>query len=62
MPLPKSSDPGKIIRFLKREKPGMPQKQRIAIALSQARKSGAKISKKKSKKKNTKSVAKANRK
>lgn len=38
MPLPKTSDIGKIIRFLKREKPQMSHKQRIAIALSQARK------------------------
>lgn len=38
MPLPKTADIGKIMRFLKREKPGMPRKQKIAIALSQARK------------------------
>jgi len=38
MPLPKSSDVGKIIRFLKKEKPNMSKKQRIAIALSQSRK------------------------
>lgn len=38
MPLPKTSDIGKIIRFLKKEKPSMPRRQKIAIALSQARK------------------------
>lgn len=41
MPLPKSKKPGVIIKFLKKEKPGMKKKQRIAIALSQARKHGA---------------------
>lgn len=45
MPLPKTKDPGKIIRFLKKDRPGMSRKQRVAIALSQARKSGAKIPK-----------------
>ncbi|MCX7716494.1 MAG: hypothetical protein N2Z73_03665 [Endomicrobia bacterium] len=38
MPLPKTTDVGKIIRFLKREKPSMPKKQMLAIALSQVRK------------------------
>lgn len=33
MPLPKTKDVGKVIRFLKKEKPNMPKKQRIAIAL-----------------------------
>lgn len=42
MPLPKTKDVGRLIRFLKKENPNMPSKQRTAIALSQARKSGAK--------------------
>ena len=45
MPLPKSKNPGTIIKFLKHEKPGMHHKQRVAIALNQARKAGAKIKK-----------------
>lgn len=40
MPLPKTRDVGMLIRFLKKEKPKQSKKQRIAIALSQARKSG----------------------
>lgn len=47
MPIPKTKDVGKTIRFLKKEKPGMSKKQRTAIALETARKAGAKISKKK---------------
>ena len=47
MPIPKTRNVGKTIRFLKREKPAMPQKQRIAIALETARKAGAKITKRK---------------
>jgi hypothetical protein len=39
MPLPKTKDVGKVMRFLKAEKPNMPQKQKIAIALSQTGKS-----------------------
>lgn len=46
MPLPKSKDPGKTIKKLNAEKPGMPRKQKIAIALNQARKAGANIPKK----------------
>ena len=38
MPLPKTSDVGKVMHFLKNDKPGMPRKQKIAIALSQTRK------------------------
>lgn len=49
MPLPKTSSVKAIMHFLKREKPSMPQKQRVAVALSQARKHGAKIPKRKSK-------------
>lgn len=47
MPIPKTKKVGKVISFLKKEKPNMPKKQAIAIALSTARKSGAKIKKKK---------------
>ena len=46
MPLPKSKDPGKIIAKLNQEKPGMPRRQKVAIALNQARKAGAKLPKK----------------
>ena len=42
MPLPKTSDVGKIMGQLK-EEGGRPRKQMVAIALSQARKHGAKI-------------------
>ncbi len=34
MPLPKTKNVGKVISFLKKDKPGMPKKQKIAIALS----------------------------
>lgn len=37
MPLPKTSDVGKIYSFLKKESKSMPRKQKIAIALNQAR-------------------------
>ena len=50
MPLPKTKDISKLIRFIKKEHPEMSQKQAVAIALNQARKSGAKIKKKKVKK------------
>lgn len=43
MPIPKTTNVGKTIRFLKKEKPGMKRKQRIAIALETARRAGAKI-------------------
>ena len=43
MPLPKSGQVGKIMHFLKKDKPGMPSKQKVAISLSQARKHGADI-------------------
>ena len=46
MPLPKSRDPGETIAKLNQEKPGMPRKQKVAIALNQARRAGAKIPKK----------------
>ena len=57
MPLPKTTDVGKLIGFLKKDKPGMPHKQRIAIAISQARKSGAKIKRPKKKKKGKKKLS-----
>ncbi len=47
MPLPKTKDVGKLMRVIKKEHPKMPQKQAVAIALGTARKSGAKIPKKK---------------
>ena len=37
MPIPKTKDVGKTLSFLKTEKPGMPKKQKIAIALDTAR-------------------------
>lgn len=46
MPLPKSKKPGTIIKALMREDPHHQKrshKQMVAIALSQARKAGAKI-------------------
>jgi hypothetical protein len=46
MPLPKSKDVGKTYSKLKSEKPNMPKKQKVAIALSNARKNGADIPKK----------------
>jgi hypothetical protein len=46
MPIPKTRDVGKTIKFLKKDKPGMPRKQRVAIALETARRSGAKIARK----------------
>lgn len=39
MPLPETKDVGKIIKYLKKEKPGQSKDQRIAIALTQAGKS-----------------------
>lgn len=47
MPIPKLTDVGEIIRFLKKEKPNMPKNQRIAIALETARKAKAKKMKRK---------------
>jgi len=49
MPLPETSDVGKIMDFLKKDSPNMSRKQKIAISLSQARKHGAKIKKPKGK-------------
>ena len=49
MPIPKTRDVGKTIEFLKKEKPGMPQKQKVAIALETARRAGAEIPKKRDK-------------
>ena len=45
-PIPKTKDVGKTIKFLKKEKPKMSKKQRVAIALDVARKAGAKKKKK----------------
>ena len=39
MPLPTTKDVAKVISFLKKEKPGMPKKQKVAIALRQTGKS-----------------------
>jgi len=39
MPLPKTKDVGKVMRFLKKDKPSMPKKQKIAISLSVTKKS-----------------------
>lgn len=50
MPLPKTRDVGKLIGFLKREKPNMPHKQVVAIALERARSAGARIPRRKRKK------------
>ena len=47
MPIPKTKNVGKVMKFLKKDKPGMPQKQKVAIALSQARSAGAHIPMKK---------------
>ena len=47
MPIPKTRKVGKTIKFLKKEKPGMPQEQKVAIALDIARKAGKKIPRKK---------------
>lgn len=33
MPIPKTTDISKIIEFLNKEKPNMPRKQKVAIAL-----------------------------
>ena len=41
MPLPKTQDVGKMMHAMKGE--DMPHKQKVAIALSQAKKAGAKI-------------------
>ncbi|HLE17282.1 MAG TPA: hypothetical protein VI728_03250 [Syntrophales bacterium] len=46
MPLPKTRDVGKVMHAMKEE--DMPHKQKVAIALSTARKAGARIPKKKS--------------
>jgi hypothetical protein len=47
MPLPKTKDVGKLLTFLKSDKPGWSKGQRLAVALETARRAGAKISKKK---------------
>jgi hypothetical protein len=39
MPLPTTKDVSKVIDFLKKEKPGLPQKRKVAMALKQTGKS-----------------------
>lgn len=46
MPIPITKDVGSTVKFLKREKPGMAQRQKVAIGLNIARKAGANIPKK----------------
>lgn len=46
-PIPRTKDVGRLIRFLKEEKPDMSKKQRVAVALSVAREAGKKIPQKK---------------
>jgi len=46
MPIPKTKHVGSVMEFLKKDKPKMPHKQRIAISLNTARRSGANIAKK----------------
>lgn len=43
MPVPKTRDVGKVMRHLKKHKPSMPQKQKVAIALDTARRAGASV-------------------
>lgn len=50
MPFPKTKDVSRLVKFLSKEKPNMPHKQVLAIALQKAREAGAKIPKKKGKK------------
>lgn len=59
MPLPKTKNVGRLIRFLKKEKPGMSLKQKRAIALNTARKEGADIPEPKKKKRLRKALASA---
>ncbi|HDP36493.1 MAG TPA: hypothetical protein ENN27_01285 [Candidatus Atribacteria bacterium] len=49
MPLPVTRNIGVIMRYIKKEHPEWSRKQQLAVALSQARKAGAKILKKKRK-------------
>ncbi len=51
MPLPKTRNIGKTIKFLKKDKPSMPRKQKTAIALNTARRAGANIPKSESSRK-----------
>ena len=46
MPIPKTRNVGSTIKFLHREKPEMPQRQKVAIGLNIAREAGANIPKK----------------
>jgi len=54
MPIPITRNVGKTMRFLKKDKPGMPRKQKIAISLSIARKAGKRIPKKRAAKRKSK--------
>lgn len=45
MPFPKTKNVGKLVKFIKKEHPDWSHDQVVAAALSQARKSGAKIPK-----------------
>jgi len=47
MPLPITRDKSKLMRKIKEHHPGWSRKQKVAVMLSQARKAGAKIPKKK---------------
>ncbi len=47
MPLPDTTSISTLMRFLAREKPNMPKKQRLAIALEKAGKSKKRKDKKK---------------
>lgn len=46
MPIPETTDISKIIKFLKKDKPKMKKKQRLAIALETARRARGKVKKK----------------
>ena len=50
MPIPKSQNVGKIMDFLKKDKPMMSKGQMLAIALDTARRAGNKSIKKRGKK------------
>jgi len=49
MPLPRTTDVGTLIDFLKRDKPNWKPSQRLAVALETARRAGANIKKPKTK-------------
>jgi len=43
MPVPRTTDVSKLIRFFKREHPEWPHKRHVAAAINSARRAGAKI-------------------